>query len=167
MDAHTALMAAIWGPGINISIFLVMYSYRRYSFYIHAIFGYFAVIYTLATTISILLTTEVIVDNNTLAITESVSSLHVPDLISITSLCLIVGATLLGMLTRFLNVCGARSNSILRVRKFHMVAGYTAAWICKVNNYFIIGGGGMVALLIQDVIFTVLIVIWKYQFPRL
>jgi len=87
--------------------------------------------------------------------------------VGIVCLFLILISTLLGIVTRLFNVCGARSNSILAMRKVHMVAGYIAAWVCKINNYIIYGGGGMAALLIQDLIFAVLIVVWKYKFPRL
>ena len=68
IDAHTGLMAAIWGPGINVAIFIVLYSYRRYTFIIHALAGFFACIYTLATSIPIIMTTGIVSSDTTLAI---------------------------------------------------------------------------------------------------
>jgi hypothetical protein len=49
-----------------------------------------------------------------------------------------------------------------------MCTGYITAWICKINTYIIKGVEGVaVVLLIQDLIFMVLIIIWKIKFPRL
>jgi len=57
-------MAIIWGPAINIAIFIVLYGYRRYPFYVHAAAGLFACIYTLATSIPILLTTGILTEGS-------------------------------------------------------------------------------------------------------
>jgi len=58
-EAHK-FMDAIWGPFINIAIFLVLYSYRKWWVYVHGIFGLFACIYTLATAIPILTFTGIV-----------------------------------------------------------------------------------------------------------
>jgi hypothetical protein len=67
IDSHTNLMDIIWGPGINIGIFLVLYSYRRYTFILHAIIGVFACLYSLATSLPILMMTGVATRDNSLA----------------------------------------------------------------------------------------------------
>jgi hypothetical protein len=59
-EAHAGLMAAIWGPGINIAIILAMYSYRKWWGYVHAAAGAFACLYTLGTSIPILFYTGII-----------------------------------------------------------------------------------------------------------
>ena len=45
--------------------------------------------------------------------------------------------------------------------------GYISAWLCKINIYIIYGPVDMVLLLLQDIAFAILIIIWKYKFPRL
>lgn len=74
---------------------------------------------------------------------------------------------MLGIATRLVNVFHASSNIILGIRKVHMICGYLTALICKVNSFIIVEAGGLAALLVQDIIFAVLIVVWKYKFPKL
>jgi len=160
-------MVAIWGPGINVAIFLVLYSYRRYAFILHALAGLFACIYTLAVTIPIITTTGIVSSNTTLDTRYSSYTIYLHYIIGTIGLFLIAIAGLLGIICRMANVCGASSNSILALKKIHLVAGYLAAWMCKLNNYVINDAGGTAVLAVQDVLFMVLIVVWKYKFPRL
>jgi hypothetical protein len=98
-DYHTGLMAAIWGPG------MALYSYRRYPPIIHALAGMFACIYTLATTLPILLTTGIVSSTNTIAIHESGWILYIHYLGGITCLSMILISTILGIMTRIFNRC--------------------------------------------------------------
>lgn len=59
-ELHSALMAIIWGPGINVAIIVVLYSYRKYYIYLHAFCGIFATVYSIATSLPILLTTGIL-----------------------------------------------------------------------------------------------------------
>jgi len=89
-------------------------------------------------------------------------------MVGITCLSIIVVSTLLGIVTRILNFFSAPTNSILAIKKAHMVMGYTSAWLCKINSYIIYGiSAQMAALLSQDLAFVVLIIIWKIKFPQL
>jgi len=105
LDDHTGLMAAIWGPGINVAIFMALYSYRRYPPIIHALAGIFACIYTLATTIPILFTTGIVSSTNTIAINESGFILYIHYLGGIACLSMILISTILGVMTRIFNLC--------------------------------------------------------------
>jgi hypothetical protein len=138
IDSHINVMYLIWGPIINIAIFVVLYSYRRYTFILHALIGLFACLYTLATAIPILMTTGVVTSDNTLNEDEGYT-LYVHYMIGITCLSIIIASTLLGMATRILNVYSAPTNAILSIRLAHKVMGYITATLCKINSYYIFG----------------------------
>lgn len=55
-EAHEEFMGIVWGPIINIAIFLAMYSYRKWWGYLHALAGLFACVFSLACTLPILAT---------------------------------------------------------------------------------------------------------------
>lgn len=60
VDAHKTMMAIIWGPVIDIVIIIALYNYRKIWGYLHGLAGLFACVYTLATSIPILMTTGMI-----------------------------------------------------------------------------------------------------------
>ena len=66
IEAHKEFMGIVWGPIINIGIFLAMYSYRKWWGYVHALIGLFACIFSLASTLPVLIKTGIITDSSTL-----------------------------------------------------------------------------------------------------
>jgi hypothetical protein len=89
-SAHAGLMAAIWGPGINMAIFLSFYSYRKWWGYIHGIAGVFACIYTLATSLPILTFTGIIQKDSTHKYNYSAATLNSHYLVGIACMFVIV-----------------------------------------------------------------------------
>lgn len=86
--AHSNLMGAIWGPGINVAIFIVLYSYRKYWVYLHAFLGLFVCLFTLASTLPILVFTGIISSSSTIAPNMPGSLIHNHYLIGIA--CMVV-----------------------------------------------------------------------------
>ena len=60
ISAHTAFMGVLWGPVINLIIFLMFYSYRKIWWYVHAIIGFLIVVFTAATIIPIYQTSGIV-----------------------------------------------------------------------------------------------------------
>ena len=56
---HKTMMAILWGPCINLTIMLAMYSYRKYYVYLHILFGTFITLYSIATALPIFIRTGV------------------------------------------------------------------------------------------------------------
>jgi hypothetical protein len=147
-------MGIVWGPIINIGIFLVMYSYRKWWGYLHALIGLFACIFSLACTLPILIN---------IGIPSTDQELGIHFMVGIACMALIAFETILGIISRVINVCNARSIWIIRMKKLHAIFGYITIIICKAD-YVIVGE---TALLIQDGIFLALIIIWKIFFPKM
>jgi hypothetical protein len=59
-EIHADLMGIIWGPVINVGIFMAMYNYRKWWGFLHGLIGIFACIFSLATALPILATTGII-----------------------------------------------------------------------------------------------------------
>lgn len=157
-------MAAIWGPGINVSIFIVQYSYRRYPFLIHAFCGLFACLFSLSTSIPIVAKTGIISSDSIYALEYYGSNLRSHYIVGITCVSIIFLETILGIIVKGLNLAGKNSSTILFTRKIHQIFGYIVAVACKANIYVI--SPNSVGLYLQDIAFVILIIIWKIKFPR-
>jgi len=166
-DTHAGLMAGLWGPAANIAVILVLYSYRKWWVYVHAAFFLLATIITLATSIPILTYTGIISRDSTITYKYSASVLNLHYLIGITCLASITLVALTGLLTKLLNLCSAKSNTILLLRKLHSISGYLVLMLCKINNYVIEDTGTMLGLLAFDVLSATMIIVWKMVFPRM
>lgn len=59
-ELHQLLMRYLWGPGANLAVILVLYTYRKWWVWLHALFFVATSTITLITTIPILLTTGII-----------------------------------------------------------------------------------------------------------
>ncbi len=132
-EIHEALMGLIWGPGINLAIFLVLYSYRKYYIYLHVLYGLFAATFSLATAIPILLTTGIVTSE------EAGPKLHLHYLVGIASISVISLQAILGIATRVINICNFSTNLLIKVKYTHKVIGYMVSILCKSNMYIIYG----------------------------
>ena len=56
VDLHILLMRYLWGPGANVLVILVLYSYRKWWSWIHATLLTLAAILTIAITFPMLVT---------------------------------------------------------------------------------------------------------------
>lgn len=57
---HKDMIVTIWGPGANVAIFLVFYSYSKWWVWLHSIFFLLGGIYTIATALPIVFFTGII-----------------------------------------------------------------------------------------------------------
>lgn len=87
--------------------------------------------------------------------------------VGIAALITISFVTLLGIMTKLLNILQAKSSTILLIRKIHMVSGYIILGLCKSNYYIIVRGWALIALIVQDAVFLLIFVFWKQLFPRM
>ena len=161
-------MDLIWGPGINISILIVLYSYRKYYVYLHSLFGIFATIYGIATALPILLKTGIISKAPT-GVNESGSVIYAHYIVGIIALLSILLVAILGIATRLMNILQASSASILVVRNAHRILGYLTAILAKSNIYIIYGpnDSSFWLYMVQDLIFVGVIVARKIKFPKM
>ena len=149
---HVYLMGAIWSPLANIAILIMICTYRKYAVWVHGLFFTFATIITLACSIPII-------------IKAGISCQSVKNMFATVSLFLITFNTLLGMMVKMLNICGARSSTILKVKKIHKMSGYIVVMCCKLTT-FIKSDIRLVWILI-DATFILIYVLCKIMFPRL
>jgi cytochrome b561 len=136
-EPHAEIMAILWGPAANVAIFMALYSYRRYPFFIHALFGLFACIFTLSTSIPMLMTTGIVPADSTIDEDFPGSVLNSHYLVGITCLVVITLETLLGIVTRVVNIAGGKSSTILLIKKIHQIFGFMILILCKSNIYII------------------------------
>lgn len=140
LQLHRSLMGLLWGLGINLSIFISLYSYKKYSLYLHSLFGIFVFVYSLASSLPILFTTG-LRPQPTNATHPSSETLNLHYLVGLLSLVMISVQTLLGVGFRWLVFTNGSTMNILSAKKLHGVFGYMTAIICKINIYVIFGIG--------------------------
>lgn len=158
-------MGIVWGPGINIAIILAIYSYRKAWPIIHGIAGTFACIYSLACTLPILFNTGIVSSSSTIDPKRSGPVINAHYLVGIACMVVIGLQLILGIATKLINVFQGKSNTILGVRKVHVVFGYLMVLLCKADIYIIKGASGL--FIAQDVILIALYIIRKNYFPML
>lgn len=136
-EAHAGLMDVLWGPGINIAIFLSFYSYRKWWGILHGIFGVFACIYTLATSLPILFYTGIIPKDSTQNLKFGASVLNPHYLVGIACMFVIAIETVMGVITKLMYYCSTKSMTIINMKKAHAIFGYLIIILCK-SDYVII-----------------------------
>lgn len=93
---------------------------------------------------------------------KKLNSLTAHFIIGIICFSSIIAVGILGILTKLLNICQAKSNTILLVRKLHAISGYVIVGLCKINLYIV--SLGWIA---QDIPFVIIFIVWKLYFPRM
>lgn len=158
INAHKAAMGIIWGPGINIIIFIGIYSYRKAWPIIHGIIALLACIFSFISSLPILVKTGMLPNDTTLGTHYRVG---------ISSICLIGLQLLLGMATKIVNISQRSSKTVLIVRKLHALLGYSMLFVCKASIYIIRGADNSAFLWAIDSVFLVLLIFRKRLFPRM
>lgn len=130
-------MHILWGPVANIAIFLAQYSYRRYPFFVHALFGLVACIFTLATAIPMLLFTGIVQPDSTISEDIEGKVLNCHYIVGITCLVAVSIVAILGIISKAVNITGGRSSTIITIRKIHHYLGLAIVILCKANIYII------------------------------
>jgi hypothetical protein len=169
-ELHSALMALIWGPGINFSICLALYSYRKYYIYIHSIFGLFLAIFTISTSLPILLTTGILsTPQRGGEASVSGSTIYAHYIVGIVSFSSVLLVAIFGIATNVMNIMKAPSIYIIIFKNVHRIVGYLIAILAKSNVYIIYGpfDGSFWLLLVQDLLFASVIVARKLLFPKM
>ena len=160
---HAGFMGALWSPCANIAIILIIYAYRKYWVWLHMAFFTFATIITLASSFPILAFTGMIPANSTLKYDDySASTLRLHYILGIVACGFVAAVSLIGGLTKLLNICNASTNVILWTRRIHTWSGYAAVITCKANIY-VLGedAGGWIAI---DAISALIYILWGYVF---
>lgn len=166
-NAHSALMAVIWGPGINVAILCAIYSYRMIWPALHGLLTLFACLFSLSTALPILVYTGILPSSTTIDPTTRGSAIHNHEMVGIACMAVISAQMLLGLTTKLCNIWGIPTMRILMLRKVHMIFGYTMVILCKSNSYIIQGISQSWLLLAQDILFTMIIIVRKLHFPRM
>ena len=159
-------MGALWSPAANIAIFLIIYSYRKYWVWLHMLFFAVATFITVISSLPIFFVTGLIDANSTANYDDySASTLRMHYIIGLTCCGTVTLVSLLGLLTKALNIFNARSKTILLLRRIHTWAGYVIVCLCKANIYIL--GDDFAGWLVIDLIFLVLYIFWRLRFPKL
>ena len=132
-DIHANVMAFLWGPVINLSIILAVYSYRQYAIILHGLISFFVGLFSLIISLAILATTGMI----DMIPDDPGNVLYNHYRVGLAAMLCIIAQILLGIMIRLFNICQFRSIVILRIRMVHKVSGYLMVILCKSNYYLI------------------------------
>ncbi len=76
-------------------------------------------------------------------------------------------AMLLGVGVQAMNMLQTRSSWLLFMKKVHILIGLAVTIICKADLYLIQKAEDLPLLIIQDVFFVIVFVVWKVKFPKM
>lgn len=159
-------MGVIWCPAANVAVFIAQYSYRRYPFFIHALFGLFVFFFSLSTAIPILATTGIVSSNSSIVVDfMGGSNLSSHYIVGITCLVAITIETALGIMTKVINLKGGKSSHVILSKWIHQIFGITILTLCKANVYVI--SPNSYGYMAQDALFFVLYAVWKLKYPKM
>lgn len=167
---HATFMAVLWGPGINLAIILALYSYQKYYVYAHMAFGGLLTVFTISTSLPILLTTQL---NFQLQILQDghkdPDTMHIHALVGIACISSVLVVGLLGVATRMANIFNFSPLALMIIKNAHRILGYLIAILNKSNVYIIFGlkSGNFWLFFVQDLIFALLIIGRKIFFPKM
>lgn len=164
---HLGVMAYLWGPAINIAIFFAMYRYRTWWVFIHAISGAFATLFTMASSLPLLVQNGIISDDSPFLDDYPLLDIHFK--IGLTCVIVISIQFLLGLLTLLLQLTKGRSIIIFNMKKIHAILGYALIILFKSNTYVNLGTDDpdFAWLLVQDILVVILIVLKKTFLPKM
>lgn len=166
ITTHMDIMAFIWGPGINVAIFLAMYNYRKWWGFLHAMAGAFAFIFTLSTGLSILATSGMIPDDSPYLDSYPVLNTHYK--IGITCLIVLSIQFALGLTAKIMQFSQGRSITIINLKKTHTISGYLVIILVKSNFYINIDiDQTFWGLIASDIAFFILVIAQKIFFPKM
>jgi hypothetical protein len=163
---HVNFMAFVWGPGINIAILLAMYKYRIWWVLLHALGGAFACLFTLSTSIPIIVKTGLISDSSPFLRYHPRLVYHYK--IGIAVLIIVSLQFFLGLISLIMQFARAKSLSIINIKKTHTIFGFLIIILIKSNFYINIKiDETFWGLLAQDIAFFIIIVVRKLIFPTM
>jgi hypothetical protein len=160
-NIHTHTMVYLW---IGISSMLTItatFSSSKFSIYVHSIGFSIIALFTIIITYPLLL--------------DSIDTLdpvgdfryYFHTIFGSLLMCALIVQIILGILTRFWNIFGARSLNILNIKRFHMISGIIMVIIMKVQVYYMIHGIKRVICLIIDLLYVAYYCYRKIGRPQL
>lgn len=139
IEYHKQAMAELCGPAANVAILLLLHKHNKWTVILHGIYFAFLTLFTLSTSIPIIQKTGMYdKDKKTKKSNAFIIYLHY--CIGIAAMVALAVATVLGLVTKLLNLFKAKSITILFWRKMHRVAGYLILAVVKTNYYVILKG---------------------------
>ena len=155
-------MHYLWGPTMNLSIILSLYSYRKYANILHGLLSFTISIFTLVISLSIL---------RYYGWPKSSSKLSPHFIIGFTAMMAIMVTIVFSLSMKLLIILKGSSRWILRMRVMHKICGYLTVLIAKANYYYIFNWFKMDnyfwGFIAMDATTTILIIIRKIFFPKL
>ena len=160
---HHKSMAYLWGPVINITIIMALYSYRVYAIAFHAIVAFTVSIFTLAVTFPIM--------TNAGFPPPKIAPLYDHVILGFVCLLIIMLQVILGIFMKVGNIFDFSSNVIHKLNLVHKILGYITVILCKANYMVIFNIRNLDAeywgFLGMDLAVAAIIIIRKIVFPKL
>ena len=137
-ELHALLLRYIWGPGVNVAIILVLYTYRRWWTWLHGILLCLASIATIILSLPILMTTGIVYPDSDFPTNHNKQTLYNHYSIGITCMVLMVVVSAGGFINRISYMTSLSPKTIIIIKWGHRVSGYVLVILCKTNYYLML-----------------------------
>jgi hypothetical protein len=160
-------MRYLWGPGANLAVILVLYTYRKWWLWLHALFFVGSTTITLITTIPILLTTGIIYPDSDFPTSHNRQTLFNHYALGIACMVLMTIATGAGFFARIAYMASVRPKTFLIIKWSHRIGGHIVLILCKTNYYLMLKPDQLPLFITLDAVMVVLFLIRRFFFPKM
>ena len=165
-ELHTLLMRYIWGPGVNVAIIIVLYTYRKWWTWVHGTLLALASLATIALSLPILVTTGIVYPDMVFPTSHNRQTLYSHYAIGITCMVLMVVVSGGGFANRISYMAQLSSKTIQIIRWSHRISGYILIILCKVNYYLMLKPDHLDLIIIFDVVLGSMFILRRFFFPK-
>lgn len=155
-------MAYLWGPVMNVAIFLAIYAYRPYAIILHGSIALLVGIYSLAVSLTILYNT---------GFPPPTAKLYNHFNIGFAAMLCIIVQLLLGLALKLFNVFDFSSALLLKLAYAHRIFGYLMVLLCKASYYVAFQVGeeweSFWGFMGMDITIIIAVVVRKLFWPKL
>ena len=160
-------MRYLWGPGANIAIILVLYTYRKWWTWVHGTFLALSSIATIALSLPILITTGIVYPDSDFPTNHNKQTLYSHYSIGITCMVLMIVVSAGGFVNRISFITSLCPKTVQIIKWGHRLSGYALIILCKANYYLMLKPDHLDLIIIFDVVLGVFFLLRRFFFPKM
>ena len=149
------------------AVILVLYTYRKWWLWLHALFFVGSTIITLITSIPILLTTGIVYPDSNFPTSHNRQTLYNHYVLGITCMVLMTIATGAGFFARIAYMASISPKLFLILKWSHRVGGYIVLILCKTNYYLMLKPDQLPLFISLDASMVSIFLIRRLFFPKM
>ena len=165
VNLHILLLRYLWGPGANVLIILVLYSYRKWWAWVHGVLLSLSALLTIAITFPMLIAGGYPYPPDNAKPNQIKLYRHAS--IGVTCMVLMVVVSAGGLINKMGMLANTSPKTVQKLRWGHRIGGYILLILLKSNYYLFLRDDYININIITDAILIPLFILRKVLFPKM